>query len=146
MILIVGGACQGKRRFALEKFAGEALSLNSPNVQRTDSPAEQVFLDGSQASWEEFLSGKYVCNLHRMIWRRLEHGEQPEDLEEKMAEELLEGCPGRIIVTDEIGYGIVPADRKEREYRELTGRICCKLAAKADQVWRVVAGLGMRIR
>ena len=63
-----------------------------------------------------------------------------------MARQLVEGCPDRILIMDEIGYGIVPVDAFERQYRELAGRIGCQLAAEADEVWRVVAGIGKRLR
>ena len=54
--------------------------------------------------------------------------------------------PGIVIVTDEIGCGIVPAERHLREYRELTGRICTELAAVSAEVHRVLCGIGTRIK
>ena len=45
-----------------------------------------------------------------------------------LAETIYNANLDRILVTDEIGYGIVPIDPFEREYREETGRICCLLA------------------
>ena len=50
------------------------------------------------------------------------------------------------IVTQEIGYGLVPVDAFDRRYRELTGRICTVLAANSDQVDRVVCGIGVTIK
>ena len=47
---------------------------------------------------------------------------------------------------DEIGNGIVPMEHEEREYRELTGRLLCELANKADRVERIVCGIGERIK
>ena len=38
-----------------------------------------------------------------------------------------------ILVTDEIGYGIVPMDPFLREVRETTGRICTELAKDAKE-------------
>ena len=52
----------------------------------------------------------------------------------------------RIIICDEIGCGLVPVDAFEREYREAAGRICTVLAEHADEVYRVVCGIGMRIK
>ena len=63
-----------------------------------------------------------------------------------LAAKLDRAVPNRILVTDEIGYGIVPMDLFERDYREQTGRVCCELAARAEQVWRVCCGLGQRIK
>ena len=53
---------------------------------------------------------------------------------------------GLVIISDEIGYGLVPVDVFEREYREKSGRVNCYLAEKADQVIRVVCGIGSRIK
>ena len=64
----------------------------------------------------------------------------------KMAEVIYTAGPHRILVTDEIGYGIVPVDPFEREYREETGRICCLLAERSEEVWRVCCGLGTRLK
>ena len=37
-------------------------------------------------------------------------------------------------------------EHEEREYRELTGRLLCELANKADRVERIVCGIGERIK
>lgn len=54
--------------------------------------------------------------------------------------------PDIIIITDEIGNGIVPADRQEREFREWIGRLQIKLAEQADEVIRVMCGIGQKIK
>lgn len=51
-----------------------------------------------------------------------------------------------MILCDEIGCGVVPLDPTEREWREVTGRICCKLAEKAERVDRIFCGLNMRLK
>ena len=51
-----------------------------------------------------------------------------------------------VIVSDEIGCGIIPLDKKEREVREITGRVLCDIAAKAGEVYRVHAGIPMKIK
>ena len=52
--------------------------------------------------------------------------------------------PHCVIICDEIGSGIVPLRKEDREWREKTGRVCCKLAKQADAVYRVFCGIGMR--
>ena len=42
--------------------------------------------------------------------------------------------------------GIVPIDVFEREYRERTGRILVTLANQADEVVRVICGIGQKIK
>ena len=42
-----------------------------------------------------------------------------------------------------------PADEtgiNDREYREAVGRACCCLGEEAEEVWRVTAGIGQRIK
>ena len=51
-----------------------------------------------------------------------------------------------VIISNEIGYGIVPIDKFERRYRELTGRICCQVAKESEEVHRVICGIGTVIK
>lgn len=154
MILITGGQAQGKRAFWEKKITyGEREVSEHPGL----------WVRGSQTGFDELLRSPYVCEFHLFI-RRLLSGDPslhtPDwvygTMEKRngclmpdrkaLAECLLKACPGRVLVTDEIGLGIVPLDPFEREYREETGRICCLLAAESEQVWRVVCGLGQRLK
>lgn len=50
--------------------------------------------------------------------------------------------PGRLItVSNEVGWGIVPADPVTRRYRDLLGGVNKAFAARADEALLVVAGL-----
>ena len=69
-----------------------------------------------------------------------------EEAVRKLADELKEKNPEIVIVTNELGYGVVPVSAFDRRYREDTGRICCKLAAEAEEVWRVYCGIGTCIK
>ena len=51
-----------------------------------------------------------------------------------------------VLICDEVGCGIVPMTRAEREWREQVGRLCCYLAGRAEQVYRVFCGIGTRIK
>ena len=51
-----------------------------------------------------------------------------------------------ICITDEVGKGLVPADRGERLFREKVGRIQISLAEKADEVIHVTCGIGRKIK
>lgn len=54
--------------------------------------------------------------------------------------------PDAVVLMDEIGNGIVPLDKEERLWREAAGRAGCMLAEKAEKVYRVMAGCGIRIK
>lgn len=83
-----------------------------------------------------------VNHFHNWIRSRILDGGCPE--EEVWL--FLERCPDSIIISDEVGNGIVPADAFEREYRERTGRILVELAKKAEEVERVICGIGQKIK
>ncbi|WP_317056763.1 bifunctional adenosylcobinamide kinase/adenosylcobinamide-phosphate guanylyltransferase [Roseovarius rhodophyticola] len=59
--------------------------------------------------------------------------------------ELMAGlalCPAPlVIVTNEVGLSVVPENALARQFREAQGRLNQKIAAKADLVVNVVAGL-----
>ncbi len=51
-----------------------------------------------------------------------------------------------IAVTDEVGSGIVPTTEAGRRFRDLLGELNQRLAAGADEVWLVTAGIPRRLR
>ena len=124
MELIVGGAYQGKTEYARRLF---------PDIS---------WADGEHCSFEELCQCQGILKFHRYLERRMAEGKPVADL----AEILYQENPELVIVTDEIGCGIVPADAFERKWREATGRILCRLAEKADTVYRVTAGLPQKIK
>lgn len=132
MKLIIGGYSQGKLNYVLQKWGAE-------NV---------LVLEGSlpdEIQWKEAgEQGKQLVinRFHCWIRERISQGGNPE--EEII--DFLEKNPGSIIISDEIGNGIVPIAAFEREYRERTGRILVKLAGQADEVVRVICGIGQKIK
>ena len=46
----------------------------------------------------------------------------------------------------EVGCGVVPLARADRDRREAVGRLCCDLAARAEAVYRVNCGIAMRLK
>lgn len=62
------------------------------------------------------------------------------------AEKLCAEHPDAVVVSDEVGSGVVPVDAFERAWRENTGRALCVIASRAEQVTRVICGIGMRIK
>jgi adenosylcobinamide kinase/adenosylcobinamide-phosphate guanylyltransferase len=61
--------------------------------------------------------------------------------------EALRGAPKPVwLVTNEVGLGIVPDNEVARRYRDLLGRCNQRVAAVADRVTMLVAGLPMRLK
>jgi adenosylcobinamide kinase/adenosylcobinamide-phosphate guanylyltransferase len=51
-----------------------------------------------------------------------------------------------IIVTNEVGMGIVPGDKVSRLYRDLLGKANQMLAQSVDEVYLMVAGIAMPVK
>ncbi|HQU68792.1 MAG TPA: bifunctional adenosylcobinamide kinase/adenosylcobinamide-phosphate guanylyltransferase [Albidovulum sp.] len=51
-----------------------------------------------------------------------------------------------VLVTNELGSGIVPDNRLSREFRDAAGTINQDVAAMADEVWLAVCGLPMKVK
>lgn len=126
MVLITGGAYQGKSRYAAEKYGIDIADI--ADCQMTDI---------------DRISGcKCVKNFHIFIRRILDLRESPIESVRKLIGEN----PDIIIIMNDIGGGIIPLEKSERIWREEVGIIGCFLAEQAECVERIVCGIGMRIK
>ena len=57
------------------------------------------------------------------------------------SQKIYEQNPDIIIISTEIGGGIVPMEKSERLWREAVGRSCCYIAAHSEKVIRMVCGI-----
>ena len=51
-----------------------------------------------------------------------------------------------VVACSEVGSGVIPLHYEQRRDREATGRLCVQLAARADKVVRMVAGIPVVIK
>ena len=73
--------------------------------------------------------------------------EQP-DVKERMDElvDAVSNAPGTVVVvSNEVGDGVVPATASGRQFRDLLGELNARLAQVCDEVWLVTAGLPRRL-
>lgn len=119
MEMIIGGAFQGKSAYARQQF---------PDI---------LFRNGESLDDEELIRSKGIVGLHRFIRKEMKKGRTQEALMALMTQ--LD--PEVILVTDEVGYGVVPLDPFDRSFREVVGRICTELAARSSRVTRIVCGV-----
>lgn len=145
MIFVIGGAFQGKREFAEERFRfGERAGSETEGCDAGGTPFS--WQDGTDSSWEEFCRAGFCCHLEAMVRRRMEEAGIEAFSGEAFLEELFSFGRKKVILTDEISSGIVPMEPFERAWREEAGRISCRIAAQAEEVWRVFAGVGQRLK
>lgn len=129
MKMIIGGAWQGKLDWAKD---------NCPEV------GEGQWADGKDCPLEAIYCCGGIYDFQAYIRRLMK--EEEEDRLVNLADRLIRQNPGLVIVSDEIGSGLVPVEKFDRDWREWTGRICTELAGYADQVIRVVMGIGIYIK
>lgn len=61
--------------------------------------------------------------------------------------EAIRTVPARVVVvTNELGMGLVPLEASARRFRDLAGQINQRVAREADEVYVVVSGLPVRIK
>jgi adenosylcobinamide kinase / adenosylcobinamide-phosphate guanylyltransferase len=51
-----------------------------------------------------------------------------------------------VIVSNELGWSLVPSDRESRRFRDLAGSLAQLAAAAADDAWLMVAGCALRLK
>lgn len=116
MMLLIGGAGQGKLAYALEKTGYGSSDVAHDPVEALEKP---IF-----SGLETWVRAHPDGNL----------------------DELLAANPDVIILCNEVGCGVVPIDPAERAWRESVGRLCCRLAERAERVERIFCGLGMVLK
>jgi adenosylcobinamide kinase / adenosylcobinamide-phosphate guanylyltransferase len=79
----------------------------------------------------------------------LEESVLEKDVQGEIAEleTCLKNCPASfIVISNEVGLGIVPETRIGRLYRDILGRANQRLAAASDAVYLLVAGIPLRLK
>lgn len=125
MIVITGGACQGKLEYAKERFAFTEADIEYCTV-------------------ENGLSFKKSCiyNLHLYILGAIRKGEDPIEIISKALSQLED----KILICDDICSGVVPIERENRLWRDNTGKIMQILCRNAVEVVRLFCGLPEKIK
>lgn len=124
MKFITGGAYQGKRAYAERAYGVKSWA------------------DGGVCPLDAVFSCEGIYHFEQLIGRMME---AKLDMT-RLTGEIARRNPEIVIVSTEIGCGLVPAEEFLRAYREQTGRICTELAASSVRVDRVVCGMAVRLK
>ena len=127
MKLVIGGYAQGKLNYVLQKYDMETSKIWDGEIPENKGEQNSIVV---------------INHLHHWIKSRIAKDGCPE----KEIFAFVENCPNCVIISDEVGNGIVPIEAFEREYRERTGRILVELAKRAEEVERVICGIGQKIK
>lgn len=121
MILITGGAFQGKTEYTKTNF----------------SFSDNDILDGEGCTYNDVFSCKCVKNYHQLIKRLLSEKINALQFTERLCREN----PNAVVIINEIGCGIIPLEKNDRLWREETGRAGCIIANSASAVIRISCGI-----
>ena len=124
MILILGGAYQGKRSYAQQKF-----HLKDEEV----FTCQGTEIDFSKPCIHKIQEFTYAC---------VQEGKDALTYF-KMHEQEFEN---RILICQDLFCGVVPLGADLRAWRQNTGLLCQYLAQKADSVIRIYCGLEQKLK
>lgn len=124
MVLIIGGAYQGKLTYAAERF-----SLK--NTELFDCEGET--LDFSK---------RCIFHLERLTLHCARAGRDPVEYFKVHQEQW----QNSILICRDISCGVVPMDADLRQWRQANGRLCQYLAEEAEEVIRIFCGLEQKIK
>lgn len=125
MILIVGGAYQGKLKYATDRYL-----LSDDDIFYCENKSRIDFCK------------KVIYGLDRLILNQLKAGIDPA----AYIDENIEAMKDKIIICTDIFCGIVPVDALMRRWRDDTGRIMIRLANESDSVIRIFLGMEQIIK
>lgn len=124
--LVIGGYAQGKLAYVKQQFDLSEYEQYDRVLPVSGTGGKNILID----------------HLHLWVKKQLEEQNDPETA----LRTFLEKQTNWILISDEVGNGIVPMDTLEREYRERTGRMLITVAQQADEVIRVVCGIGQKLK
>lgn len=119
MILVFGGAYNGKKDFIKEKFNIDEEDIFYCNDDKID------------------FSKKVICGIHKFTYNNtLKNKSSLEYIKEN-----INLFKDKIIISDEISSGIVPLKKEDRMWREETGKCLQYLSKESSCVYRVFCGI-----
>lgn len=172
LVLVLGGTRSGKSRFGLAR-ARELADGGSVAYLATARPGDPELDDritrhreARPPSWPTIDVGTDLAGAIRVpdpgatilldgltLWLSLVAGDRPADVDAILdgpvalaRAAIREHLGPMIVVSDELGLGMVPLDPVSRAFRDLQGLVHQRLAEDADEVHFLVAGLPLTLR
>jgi adenosylcobinamide kinase/adenosylcobinamide-phosphate guanylyltransferase len=166
VVLLLGGARSGKSRLAQARAEAEAgdlvyLATGQPfdaemaeRIARHQSErgprwrTVEVPLDLAEAIERESVSGRVLLVDCLTLWlSNVMLGDHDVSAANgRLLEALARSAGTVLLVSNEVGMGIVPENALARRFRDEAGRLNQRVAAAADEVLLVAAGLTVRLK
>lgn len=168
LILVLGGAASGKSQAALDlaglagprAFVATGQALDREMKARIERHQATRSADWETAEVPKDLAMWFSENRRSYqtivldcltLWLSNLRGRRLNDLavSEATANLLraIRATKARVvIVSNELGLGLVPATKAVRAFRDLAGRVNQQVAAEADEVYLTISGLPLRLK
>jgi adenosyl cobinamide kinase/adenosyl cobinamide phosphate guanylyltransferase len=170
LVLILGGARSGKSRYAQElapQLGARVAYLATAEARddemqtrianhRAERPADWQTLEAARAvgatlarAQADVIILDCLTLLVTNVMLAAEEADQPARVNDEVVKLLAAYRAGNfslVIVSNEVGMGIVPDNALARAYRDLLGAVNQHIARVADSVVLMVAGLPMRVK
>lgn len=172
LVLVIGGASSGKSEFAL-KIACQGLADGACKAfvatgQPLDAEMDERIRRHREARGVEWRTAEVQIDLAEWfkehsrdfgaivldcltLWlSNLREKGVPEDevpgLVSRLLQTIRPNSARVVLVTNELGLGLVPQEAGSRRFRDLAGQVNQQVAAKADEVYLVLSGIPHRIK
>jgi adenosylcobinamide kinase/adenosylcobinamide-phosphate guanylyltransferase len=166
IVFVLGGARSGKSSFALEKASShQGRKAFIATAQALDAGMEERIAKHKKERGGDWTTLEEPMNIAPLIGKAVEEyaavlvdcltlwlsnlmldGRNVEQ-EVEVFVSSLEACGKEIyLVSNEVGLGIVPDNELARKFRDLAGGLNRRVAALADEVYLIVAGIPLKIK
>jgi adenosylcobinamide kinase/adenosylcobinamide-phosphate guanylyltransferase len=170
LTFIVGGARSGKSTYALglaEKSKNVAFIATCTYADSDPEMARRIELHKKErpSHWQTFEESRNIASLLEQIGSKSDVilidcltlfvsqmliEAVDEAVVEDQAQEIIhavKAIKGQVImVSNEVGLGVVPEYPLGRQFRDVSGRINQKVACAADEVFFMVSGLPLKVK
>jgi adenosylcobinamide kinase / adenosylcobinamide-phosphate guanylyltransferase len=166
LVVVLGGTRSGKSRFGRDRAAALAaggpvtyLATAVPGDAELDDRIERHRRD-RPADWQTIEAGVDLAGAIRSLpaettvlldgltlWASLALADDPSMVDAVLDGPFAEACAAIadhqgpvVVVSDEVGLGLVPLDPLGRAFRDLLGIAHQRLVARSEEAWFMVAG------
>jgi len=168
IILILGGARSGKSNYALSLAKNQKKVAFIATCQGLDKEMRGRILRHQKSrpkSWKTFEEPKELANLlvkmgnvfdcividclTLLVSNLILSGHKEGGIFKKikaLLAELKKKKAKVIIVSNEVGLGIVPASKLGRNFRDIAGRVNQIAAKEADEVYFTISGIPIKVK
>ncbi|MDQ6700433.1 MAG: bifunctional adenosylcobinamide kinase/adenosylcobinamide-phosphate guanylyltransferase [Acidobacteriota bacterium] len=166
MILIGGGSRSGKSAAALTmlRAAGPRMGFIATAQAWDDEMRDRIALHQAErgpeiTTWEDSLavSDRIAAEEHRYeaivvdcltLWlsNLIHAGRNVETESKRLLQVAVRSRAKVILVTNEVGCGIVPENALARRFRDEAGRLNQRAAEQASEVHWMIFGIGLRVK